>query len=118
MPSATSPELPSPWREFLLEVDESFSEPVTLHCLGGFVATIRHGLGRATADVDYVEIVPSKLGRNSPVDREDIAHLARTVPLDPDLLRTRYERELRPITIGNLERLDATLEMWIQAYFV
>ena len=58
MPSATSPELPSPWREFLLEVDESLTEPIMLHCLGGFVATIRYGLGRATADVDYVEIVP------------------------------------------------------------
>jgi hypothetical protein len=58
----------------------------------------------------------SKLGRNSPVDREDVAHLARTVPLDPALLRTRYEQELRPIAIGNLERLDATLEMWIRAY--
>src|SRR6266508_2479119 len=180
MPSATSPELPSPWRGFLLEVDESLAEPIALHCLGGFVATIRYGLGRVTGDVDYVEIVPfdklsvlqqlagpgsslavkhglsfqhvtvaslpesygdrltdlfpgqlrqlrllaldahdlalSKLGRNSPVDREDVAYLARTVPLDPALLRMRYEQELRPVAIGNLERLDATLEMWIEAY--
>ena len=181
MPSATSPEPPAPWREFLREVDASLAEPIALHCLGGFVATVRYGLGRATADVDYVEIVPfdkltvlqrlagpgsalarkhglyfqhvtvasltesygdrltalfpgqlrhlnlfalephdlvlSKLGRNSPVDREDVAHLARTVPLDPGLLRARYAQELRPIAIGNLERLDATLDMWIEAYF-
>jgi hypothetical protein len=176
-----SPEPPSPWREFLRDVDASLPEPVTLHCLGGFVATIQHGLERQTADVDYVEIVPfdqlavlqrlagpdsplarqhglyfqhvtvaslpesyddrltalfpgrfrhlrlfavephdlvlSKLGRNSPVDREDVAYLARTVPLDPGLLRTRYAQELRPITIGNLDRLDATLDLWIQAFF-
>lgn len=181
MPSATSPELPSPWREFLQEIDDALSGPIALHCLGGFVATICYGLGRVTSDVDYVEILPfdqlgvlqqlagpgsalarkhglyfqhvtvaslpdsyddrltalfpgqlrrlglfaldphdlalSKLARNSPVDREDVAYLARTVPLDPALLRARYERELRPIAIGNLERLDAALEMWIHAYF-
>jgi hypothetical protein len=156
---ATLAELPSPWREFLLDVDQSLAEPISLHCLGGFVATIRYGRARTTSDVDFIEIIPfdklsmlqrlaglgtvlarkhglyvqrvtiaslpesyadrltalfpgqlrhltllaldpydfalSKLGRNSPVDREDIAHLARAVPLDPDLLRTRYERELR-----------------------
>lgn len=53
----------------------------------------------------------SKLSRNSPVDREDVAFLARTVPLDAGLLRTRYRLELRPITIGLLERLDEVLEL-------
>jgi hypothetical protein len=155
--------------------------PVGLHCLGGFVAAMRHGLARPTNDLDYVEIVPreslqvlqqiagpgsmlarkhglhfqhvgvaslpesyderlaelfpgrfgnlrlftldphdlalSKLARNSPVDRYDVAHLAKTVPLNPDLLRNRYQEELRPILIGDLERHDRTLEMWIQAYF-
>ena len=177
---AMSAELRAPWRQFLLDVDDSLPEPVELHCLGGFVATIRYGLARATGDVDYVEIVPfdklsalqelagagsslarkhrlyfqyvtvaslpesygerltelfpgqfrqirllaldphdlasSKLARNSPVDREDVAYLARAVPLDPAVLRTRYERELRPIAIGDIRTLDATLEMWIEAY--
>jgi Nucleotidyltransferase of unknown function (DUF6036) len=67
--------------------------------------------------LDPHDLALSKLGRNSPVDREDVAHLASAVPLDPALLRTRYEQELRPIAIGNLERLDQTLEMWIEAYF-
>lgn len=58
MPSATSPELPSPWREFLQEIDDALSGPIALHCLGGFVATICYGLGRVTSDVDYVEILP------------------------------------------------------------
>jgi hypothetical protein len=59
----------------------------------------------------------SKLTRNSPVDRDDVAHLAKTVPLDPALLRTRYRQELRPIVIGDAERHDRTLEMWIESYF-
>lgn len=128
MPSATSPELPSPWREFLLEVDRSLSEAIMLHCLGGFVATIRYGLARTTADIDYVEIVPFDTLRvlqrladpGSPLAQKYglyFQHVTVASPLDVGVLRTRYERELRPITIGNLERLDATLEMWIQAYF-
>ncbi len=181
MPSATSPELRSPWREFLSEVDRRLPEPVELHCLGGFVAAMQYHLERPTNRVDYIEIVPhdarqgleeiagresrlaekyrlyvqhvavaslpesyderlrelfpgrfqrlrllaldphdlalSKLTRNSPVDRDDVAHLAKTVPLDPTLLRTRYQQELRPIVSGDPERHDRTLEMWIESYF-
>ncbi len=62
------------------------------------------------------DLALSELARNSPVDREDIAHLARPVPLDPALLGARYERELRPIAIGSLQALDTTLEMWNEAY--
>jgi hypothetical protein len=35
-----------PWRAFLREADEALFEPITLHCLGGFVATICYGLDR------------------------------------------------------------------------
>jgi hypothetical protein len=44
------------------------------------------------------DLALSKLSRDSPVDREDVAHLARTVPLDP-------------------APLDQRLERWIAAYF-
>jgi hypothetical protein len=181
MPSATSPEPRSPWREFLSALDRLLPGPVELHCLGGFVIAMHYRLDRPTNDVDYVEIIPhdalqvlqqiagpgsilgkkhglhfqyvavssvpesynarlrelfpdrfrnlrlfaldahdlalSKLARNNPVDRDDVAYLAKTVPLDPDLLRKRYLQELRPILIGDLERHDRTLAMWIQAYF-
>jgi hypothetical protein len=46
-----------------------------------------------------------------------VAHLAKTVPLDPVLLRTRYREELRPIVIGDPEVHDRTLQMWIESYF-
>lgn len=152
--------LPSPWREFLEEIDRALSGPVALHCLGGFVVTVCHGLGRATADIDVVAFVPdarldevlktagsgsalalkyrlrvdyvsvvttpesyeerlcevfegrfknlrvfaldpydltlSKLGRNLDVDRDDVRFLAGAVPIDVDILRELYVRELRP----------------------
>jgi uncharacterized protein YbjT (DUF2867 family) len=63
------------------------------------------------------DLALSKLARNSPIDREDVARLARTVLLDPGLLRERYETELRPIIIGDLARHDQTLALWLEAYF-
>lgn len=156
-------------------------ESVALHCLGGFVIAARYGLPRPTADLDYLEVIPSRQGarlqalagpgsalarahglylqhvtvaslpdryqerltplwpsrfvrlalftleahdlalsklvRNSPIDREDVARLARAVPLDPALLRERYETELRPIIIGDEGRHDQTLALWLEAYF-
>ena len=176
-----APELPPPWQAFLSAVDQALPRPVALHCLGGFVLALRHGLPRPTQDVDYVEIVPadqrtvleavaglesalarrhrvycqhvtvaslpeayedrltelmpgrferlrlfgldpydlalSKLARNSPVDREDVAFLARVVPLEPTVLGARYRAELRPIIIGDVDRHDRTLAFWIEAYW-
>jgi hypothetical protein len=176
-----SHDLPSPWREFLSEVDGQLAEAVVLHCHGGFVAALLYGLPRATADLDYLAIAPgsaqglieklggqaslltkkygvylqyvpltcapesyeerltalfpgefqhlrlfaldpydlalSKLSRNVAVDREDVEYLAKTIPLDPQVLRQRYWDELRPIMIGDLKVHDQTLDMWIEAYF-
>ena len=58
MTVSTTQELPSPWREFLDELDEALSEPVELHCIGGFVISLLHGLPRPTGDVDYISAVP------------------------------------------------------------
>ena len=68
-------------------------------------------------EVEAHDLALSKLGRNSPVDREDVAYLVKAVPLNPDVLRARYRAELRPIIVGDLERHDRTLEMWIESYF-
>ena len=68
-------------------------------------------------EVEAHDLALSKLVRNHPVDREDVAHLAKAVPLSPDVLRTRYQQELRPIIIGDPEKHDRTLEMWIESYF-
>lgn len=172
--------LPSPWDDFLVEVDRQLSQPIELHCLGGFVLTVCYGLPRPTNDVNYVSVAPnhaqalleaiggrdsklakkhrvylqyvgwvslpedyaerlvemfagrferlrllalepydlalSKLERNSPKDREDVQYLARTVPLDPALLRARYESELRPY-LAREKWHDQTLQLWLESCF-
>lgn len=55
------PELPSPWLEFLAELDEALSEPLSLHCIGGFVMSFSYGLPRPTGDIDYYTAVPANL---------------------------------------------------------
>ena len=40
-------------------------------------------------------------------------HLARTVPFDLEVLKDRYQKELR-WQLGNLEREDLTLRLWTE----
>jgi hypothetical protein len=58
MTASTSQELSPPWGEFLDELDEALSEPIELHCIGGFVISLLYGLPRPTGDVDYISAVP------------------------------------------------------------
>ena len=67
--------------------------------------------------LDPYDLVLSKLSRNIERDREDVKHLSRTLHLDPNVLRARYDAELKPCLIGPPERHDATLEFWLEAYF-
>lgn len=64
--------------------------------------------------LDPYDIALSKLERNIQRDRDDVKYLARTVPFDLNMLRERYERELRPY-LGNPEREDLTLRLWLEA---
>jgi hypothetical protein len=58
MPRGSKAELPSPWLEFLQELDELLSEQVQLRCLGGFVVSLFYGLPRPTGDIDYYSLLP------------------------------------------------------------
>jgi len=52
--------LPSPWHDFLMELDSLVPEPIRLHCLGGFVVRFFYGLtSRITGDIDYYTAVPN-----------------------------------------------------------
>jgi hypothetical protein len=172
--------LPSPWAEFLGELDALLPEQIEVHCIGGFVLSVFYGLRRPTADVDYycaqpvgcvndleamagadsplatkhkvhlhyfsvntlpedyearlVEMFPgrfknlrlyaldpydlilSKLERNSTKDRDDVNYLARSLRLMPEVLRERYEKELRP-NLTNESRHDLTLKLWLESCF-
>lgn len=66
---------------------------------------------------DPYDMILSKLERNSPKDFDDAQFLARTLSLDPQVLRERYRERLRPYLVGNEERHDLTLKLWIDACF-
>lgn len=61
--------LPPPWPEFLAEVDQSLSNAVELHCVGGFVLTAAYGIPRTTNDLDYISAIPHE----SHADLENVA---------------------------------------------
>ena len=63
---------------------------------------------------DPYDVALAKLERNIQRDRDDVRHLARTIPFDLQTLKERYERELRPI-LGNPDREDLTLRLWLEA---
>lgn len=64
--------------------------------------------------LDPYDIALAKLERNIQRDRDDVKYLARIIPFDLELLKDRYERELRPY-LGNPDREDLTLRLWIEA---
>lgn len=64
--------------------------------------------------LDPYDIALSKLERNSQRDRDDVKFLAEKVPFDLEVLKKRYEKELRP-NLGNPRREDLTLQLWIEA---
>lgn len=76
-----------------------------------FPSTFKHLLLFA---LDPYDLALAKLERNIQRDRDDVKHLAHAVPLDLNLLRERYERELRP-NLSNPAREDLTLRLWIEA---
>ena len=62
--------------------------------------------------LDPYDLALSKLERNIQRDRDDVKYLARTIPFDLEVLRDRYQRELR-WQLGNPAREDLTLRLWI-----
>src|SRR6266536_1364320 len=63
--------------------------------------------------LDPDDLTLTKLERNTQRDRDDVKHLARTLPLDLNVLQERYQKELRP-DLGNPDREDLTLKLWIE----
>lgn len=64
--------------------------------------------------LDPYDLALAKLERNAQRDRDDVKFLARTIPFDLEVLRERYEKELRPY-LGNPGREDLTLLLWVEA---
>ena len=58
MPADRKPKPPSPWDEFLEELDGLLRDRVHVHCIGGFVVSMFYGLPRPTADIDFYSVLP------------------------------------------------------------
>ena len=59
---------------------------------------------------DPYDLILSKLERNSPKDRDDMAFLAESLHPSPDVLLDRYKTKLRPY-LTNEPRHDLTLKL-------
>ncbi len=44
------------------DLDLHLNNQVDLHCIGGFVVSQHFGLGRETADLDVLSVIPQKIG--------------------------------------------------------
>jgi hypothetical protein len=64
--------------------------------------------------LDPYDLALSKLERNIQRDRDDVKYLAKAVPFDLEVLKDRYQKELR-WQLGNPEREDLTLRLWVEA---
>jgi len=77
------PDLSSPWKRFLEELDRVLGVPVELHCIGGFAVVAAYGLPRSTNDLDYFSLEPRNYarelqelaGEGSPLARKHKVHV-------------------------------------------
>lgn len=121
-------EAPSePWLSFLTDLDAALDEHTELHCMGGFAIVQAYGLGRATADIDVLSVVPfsssSRLlelaGKESLLRKKhgiylDVVtvatapedYLARVTPLYPGVWRNLhlFVLEAHDLALTKLER--------------
>jgi hypothetical protein len=81
--------LPSPWKEFLSELDSKLPEPLDLHCIGGFVICSFYGLPRPTGDIDYYSALPANL---------NLIEMAG----EDSALAKKYKIQLHHVTVTNL----------------
>lgn len=101
---------PSPWNEFLQELDAAVTEACKLPCFGGFAVTLEYGISRLTADIDVLDVAPPAMvavlmkegGKSSPLAIKhkvylDIVGIANA-PYD-------YESRLRPMYPGAFRHL-------------
>jgi hypothetical protein len=59
MPGETpGAKLPSPWKDFLGEIDKALEKPLEIHCIGGFALVYYYGIPRTTGDTTTTRPCP------------------------------------------------------------
>jgi hypothetical protein len=100
--------LPSPWKDFLTEIDNQLREPLELHCIGGFALVFFYGLPRTTGDIDYYTAIPSNLdleelaGENSALHEKYKVFLHRVAVVS---LPEEYASRLSEMAMGEFKHL-------------
>ncbi len=105
-----SPDLASPWREFLGELDALLDEPIELHCTGGFAVVAGYGFPRGTNDLDYRTLAPyhrindlqRMAGPESALARKHKVHLQYT---GVESMPENYEERLTELFPGHFKNL-------------
>jgi hypothetical protein len=67
--------------------------------------------------LDPYDLVLTKLERNFPRDREDARALIQGLGLDADVLRGRFDVELRPHLAVAPDRTIRTFDLWMEEFF-
>jgi len=105
-----SPDLPSPWKEFLGELDTLLDEPIELHCIGGFAVVMGYGLPRGTNDLAYRTLVPYNrlndlqrlAGPGSALARKHKVHTQHT---GVESMPENYEARLTELYAGRFKKI-------------
>jgi hypothetical protein len=80
---------PLPWSALLNE--QAISEPIKLHCVGGFVVSLLYGLPRPTGDLDYIAAIPH-------YRIQELEQLAER----GSKLATKYKVHLQHVTVATM----------------
>jgi hypothetical protein len=105
-----SDDIPSPWKEFLLELDALLPEQVTFECVGGFAVVVAYDLPRSTNDLDYFTLEPSNLtelihrlaGEGSALAQKHKVHIHRAAIAS---LPEDYQERMAEIYPGILKQI-------------
>jgi hypothetical protein len=107
---------PSPWKEFLQDLDEQLTENCHLPIIGGFAVSLVYGIGRSTVDIDVLEAAPPHLhqilvelgGQGSDSARRHKVYLdiVGSGVANPPY---EYESRLRPLYEGAYKHLSLSV---------
>jgi hypothetical protein len=90
--------LPSPWIDFLTELDQMLEVSLELHCIGGFVLVYFYGLPRSTGDIDYYSAVPADVNLSEMAGRGSKLHKKHKVALHKVAVTTLPENYASRLT--------------------